>query len=252
MKNKILLLIAILGIYSCQLNDEPVILEEAVSSSIFPIVYVDLDERENLRGSFFIDEVVTMVGGNLNVLIGSCDLSVENLNDFTTIKTLEDPNFWSPLQPDNSPFNTGQLYGDFSSNFFTKSITGLFNVDEIPDYGLLPILQPSTTINPVTGNPYYQSRINDFYHQYVFEDEQFDLYGSPFYTYFEDATITASEANEIRDKIACRLIESAILDIDITAFIIDIGVAYNDDHTLCLPCNNKNRINVYVKWGYHY
>ena len=105
---------------------------------------------------------------------------------------------------------------------------------------------PPTTINPVTGNPYYQSRVNNYYHIYTFTDLQFQS----IYNYFDDGTLTSSEANEIRDKIACELINRS-LDIDVTAFITDISVAYNDDMVLC-GCNGESHLNVAVKWGYHY
>jgi len=82
------------------------------------------------------------------------------------------------------------------------------------------------------------------------------MFGVPYYNYFDDSSISAIEANEIRDIIACYLIENST-NIDTTAFIQDISVAYNDDLTLCCndpddPCCNQFRFNVYVKWGYHY
>lgn len=216
---------------SCSPEDN-LIIEETISGLEIEYLYKPLDKKGNTYDP--IEEYF------LPDLQSNCDLSSIGFDDFTSNVDL---NFLYGYNPPFYPiFNNSEQYGMFPSDELSVALTGLFNYDNF-----LPMERPPV-INPVTGAPYKVTRINRFYDEYMFADPQIYDYVSDT-SYYEFINGNPSSSNELRDLIACKLIEKAN-EIDPTAFLFDVGVRL--DALLCGDCNPTVWVRVYAAWGYHY
>lgn len=168
-------------------------------------------------------------------LDSDCDLSSINFDDFTTSVNLDWGGGYNP--PYWPRFNNSEQYGSFPADDLTVALTGLFNDDDF-----LIMKRPTSIINPKTNSPYRVTRIES-YQEYIFEDSSVG-------SWREFINGSAESSNQIRDLIACKLLEIAE-DKDPTAFIVDIGVTALSS-TACISCSEPIILTVEVSWGYHY
>lgn len=241
MKKQFLLLLTVVFFYSCDKDDTIVDLNQ--NSRKFPVEYVDYQGNDQVGRIINLPPILNF---DLQYLNSDCDLSGQNLQSFSTPVNVELGGF-TPTYP-SVPGTYGSDYGQFPSSILTKALTGIYNnQDYINLTGFLFADIPPPGNNPVTGNPYYISRVNNFYHAYKFNDYIVELPDGS--TDFSNSYLTGevSRSNELKELIACQLIEEAN-DIDDTAFIHDIGIEVD------APVSNLTHrfVMVYVRWGYHY
>lgn len=245
MFKKIFMLALIASFVSCEsekLNDS----DENTEFKELPIVYVDKVFDDLSRGNNFLQPFEEF---SLSSLDSSCDLSSFSFADIANNVNWFDPNSNSGFNPYANGYFSNNTYGQLPSSYLTESLTYILND---LDFIHSPSIMPPTLINPVTGNQYHQTVLNNYYHEYRFKDyEVFNTttYQDEFQFLFND--MTPLQSNLVRDIIACKLLQEANI-IDPTAFIQDVGVQSDWTALVNNENNNVTRIlSVWVKWGYH-
>lgn len=239
---KKLLLLSLISLFGISCDTEIQEINSKQKNISLPIELVNLNNNTTNRIKF--ENVVEAVIYDLATLNSSCDVSNIGFESFTNSTNFNDY-FTSP----NSYFNLNGTpnanYSEFPTNYITKGLTHIFSN---PNFLPMPIMSPGQ-INPITGQEYYVTRVNNYYTEYIFINHSNGIdpiSSNPIYSFLSD-NISSIKSNQIRNLIACQIIQEAN-NIDPTAFILDIGV--DDDSLLCTNCNDR-MIKVWIKWAYN-
>jgi len=227
-----LLFVLVLSFLSCDKEDVTQLDSENRVDNL-NIVYVEEGENAEGRiGSF--NPPIDYVFSDLD---SSCDLTSYGFMNFTTpflgVNLFGDSVTFPALL---SPFETNS-FGDLSSVYPAHVFTAVMN--DNPTF--LQMLAPPP------GSPYTFTHINNFYRTYNFYDHGYiDLIsGMEVHDYINGS---AASCNEIKEIIACQLLENATA-IHPTAFIVDMVVDFNN--TAPVSDTTPFVVNVYVRWGHH-
>jgi len=222
--------------FSCE--KDAFIEQSEIENKILPIVEVDYMPNGDQNSRFLLAPPPVII--NVNELDVNCDLSNVIYDDFTTNVNWYHYDSNDRFTPNTSIPNT---YGEFPSIYFPKALQYVLNNEVLP-MQLLPF-----SINPVTGLPYSMTIVQRYYTEYQFWDRPLFNPTGPHEFEFLVGSMTPAQSNELRDIIACRLIEEAAA-IDATAFIMDLGIVTDARVDVDNPLNSRHIVQVYVQWAY--